>query len=545
LRQTVGVSNASSAPLTISPDGQRVAFAATGPDGKNLLWIRSLDALDAQSLPGTDDAASPFWSPDSRFLGFFAGGKLKKIDIAGGPPVILCDAPTGQGAAWSRDGVIVFEQYTGGDAVLKKVPAAGGTPTPAVVFEKGEIRSQRPFFLPDGRHFLFETEKEAGTGQPIYAGSLDSTERKFLLNSDASNVAYSQGHLFFLREATLMAQPFDAQRLELTGEAFPVAEQIRTGGVGELWAHFSVSENGVLVFQTGEGAGGFQLTWFDRAGKQLGVLGDRGRYGDVWLSPDEKRVTVRIPTSNGTGDIWVYDVARGIKTRFTFDAADERAPIWSPDGRSVVVNSNRKGNYNLYLKPASGAGAEEPLLEDNTDKYPTSWSADGRFLLYRSGPAPYDLFVLPLSGDRKPMPFTQTPFSEQQGQFSFDGRWVAYHSNESGRNEIYVVPFPKPSGKWQISTGGGQYPKWSHDGKEIFYMTLDNNRLMAATVNASGENFEVVGVKELFEPRALSGSGPPYNPTADGRRFLINTVPAETSNAPITVVVNWLAGVKK
>jgi len=421
LRQFPG--GASPAPLAVSPDGQSVAFVATGADNRSLLWVRPLDTLAAQSLAGTEDAWSPFWSPDSRFLGFFADGKLKKIEVAGGPPITLCDAPNDNaGGTWSRDGVIVFDP--GGASALQRVSAAGGVPSTATVLAQGDVRHQRPFFLPDGRHFLYEAEG-ATPGRSIYLASLDSTERKLLFNADASNVVFSQGHLLFLREATLMAQPFDTQRLELTGEAFPIAEQIQIRSRGEPHGNFSASENGVLAYQTGVAAGGSQLTWFDRTGKQIGVLGDRAGYGDVWLSPDGRRVSVSLPDQAArTRDIWVYDVARGLKTRFTFDPTTERAPIWSPDGARIVVNSNRKGNFDLYLKPASGAGTEEVLLEDNArNKYPMSWSADGRFFLYRitSPETGSDLFVLPLSGDRKPVPFLQTQFSEGGGQFSPDG----------------------------------------------------------------------------------------------------------------------------
>jgi len=543
LRQVAG--GGSPAPLAVSPDGQRMAYVATGADGRSLLWVRPLDTLAAQSLAGTDDASSPFWSPDSRFLGFFAGGKLKKIEVSGGPPITLCDATNNTGGTWSRDGVIVFA--TGGNRgnPLRQVSAAGGVPTAVTVLAQGEIRHQRPFFLPDGRHFLYETEG-GGPVHPIYLASLDSAERKLLFNSDSSNVVYSQGHLLFLRETTLMAQPFDAQRLVLTSEAFPIAEQIQTHVPGEPHANFSASENGVLAYQTGSAAGGSQLTWFDRSGKQIGVLGDRAAYSDVWLSPDGKRVSVSIP-SGTTRDIWVYDVARGLKTRFTFDATDERAPIWSPDGSRIVVSSNRKGKYDLYLKPSSGAGTEEVLLEDKIDKYPMSWSADGRFILYRTGAFPhYDLFVLPLSGDRKPVPFLQTKFNENTGQFSPDGRWVAYESDESGRYEVYVVPFPGPGGKWQVSTGGGRFPKWSRDGAELFYLAPDN-KLMAAAVNGKGGSFEPGAVKTLFETRAVTVTvgGAPHNVSADGQRFLINTLPEQAGSAPITVVVNWTAGLKK
>ena len=314
--------------------------------------------------------------------------------------------------------------------------------------------------------------------------SLDSADRKLLLTADANNALYSQGHLLFLREATLMAQPFDAQRLELAGEAFPVAEQIQLGQNVPPNGFFSASENGVLAYQTGTGAAGSQLVWVDRTGKPLGVLGEPGVYSDIELSPDGTQASVNLPDQSGRNrDIWLYDVARSLKTRLTFDPADELALIWSPDGSRVVFNSRRKGQLDLYQKAADGSGTEDVLLEDNRQKYPVSWSADGKFILYVStgGPTGNDLFVLPLSGDRKPIPFVNTQFGEAQGAFSPDGRWVAYGSNESGRNEVYVAPFPGPGGKRQVSTAGGAQPRWRRDGTEIFYFD-PISKLMAAAV---------------------------------------------------------------
>jgi eukaryotic-like serine/threonine-protein kinase len=531
--------------LSLSPDGRWVAFVAGGAEGKYRLLVRSLDALTAQALAGTDGASSPFWSPDSRFLGFFAGGKLKKIEVSGGPPITLCDAPDNRGGTWSRDGVIVFApNYPG---ILQKVSASGGVPATATMLAKGEIAHVRPVFLPDGRHFLYNANTGSASGVPIYTASLDSNERKLLLNTDGSNVFYTQEHILFLREMTLMAQPFDSRRLVFTGEAFPVAEEIQTQPGTPPYGVFSASGNGVLAYQTGTGAAGSQLVWSDRSGKQAGVLGDSARYADLELSPDGKRASVSIPDQAGKGrDIWLYDVARALRTRFTFDPANELASIWSPDGSRVVFNSDRKGHLDLYQKASSGAGTEEVLLEDNLDKYPVSWSPDGRFILYVStgGPTGNDLFVLPLSGDRKPVPFLQTPFNEGNGQFSPDGRWIAYRSDESGRGEVYVAPFPGPGGKWQISTGGGIYPRWRHDGTEIFYFTLDN-KLVAAAVNGKGSSFEVGAVKPLSETHAVIGGRYPYAVSGDGQRFLINTLPEQATSAPITVVVNWTAGLKK
>jgi len=414
-----------------------------------------------------------------------------------------------------------------------------------------------PWFLPDGQHFLYAVAGAAVGGAAsasvtIRIGSLMGKERDPLegtiVAETNSHAIYSQGYLLFVREDALMAQPFDAQRLVTTAEAVPVAEQIqRVLGSGNAGV-FSASEGGLLAFQGGAGAdGGTKLTWFDRAGRQIGVLGDPAAYGDLDLSPDGKRASVSIPDQAGRArDIWIYDVTRGLRTRFTFDPADEQASLWSPDGSRVVFNSRRKGHMDLYQKAGSGAGAEEMLLEDNLEKTPRSWSPDGRSILYGSagGATGNDLFVLPLSGDRKPVPYLATRFGETFGQSSPDGRWVAYASNESGRQEIYVAPFPGPGGKWQISTGGGNWPRWRRDGAEIFYQAPDNS-LMVAAVNGKGTSFEVGAVKPLFETRAVTGLRFPYDVSADGQRFLINTLPEQATSAPITLVLNWTAGLRQ
>jgi serine/threonine protein kinase/Tol biopolymer transport system component len=532
-------------PLAVSPDGRRVAFVATNATGKSLLWVRALDALTAQALTGTDDASSPFWSPESRFLGFFAAGKLMKIDLAGGPPITLCDAADNAGGAWSRDGLIVFGQYHGFaqyQPALQKVSASGGVPTAAAVLAQGETMQLLPFFLPDGRHFLYRSNSVTTGVRPIYLATLDSTERKLLLNGDSPNVLYTQGHVLFLRDTMLMAQPFDAKRLVLTGDAFPIAEQIQIQG-GTSFGVFSASDNGVLAYQRGTPAVGSQLVWFDRTGKQVGMLGDAAAYSDLELSPDGKRASVSIPESGNGRDIWLYDITRGLRTRFTFDPADELESIWSPDGSQIVFNSRRKGHLDLYQKASSGASTEEVLVEDGLDKYPLSWSPDGRFILYADR-TNNNLFVLPLFGDRKPFPFLKTQFNGVSAQFSPDGHWVAYQSNESGKFEVYVAPFPGPGGKWQISTGGGSLPRWRRDGTEIFYLDPDNN-LMAAAVNGKGRIFDVGAVKPLLGTHAAQGGRYRYDVSADGQRFLVNTLPEQTASAPITVVLNWTTGIKK
>ena len=529
-------------PLAVSPDGQRIAFVATSAEGKNVLWVRSLDALAGQALAGTEGASSPFWSPDSRFIGFFADRKLKKIEVSGGPPVTLCDALDNRGGTWSRDGVIIFAPTP--TSALQRVSASGGVPTGATVLGEGEAGHFRPFFLPDGRHFLYRiTASLAYGGFPVYLASLDSRERKLLLKSD-SNVVYSNGHLLYLRERTLMAQPFDMRRQALTGDAVPIAEQIETIGANPVGI-FSAAENGVLAYQSETGAASSRLVWFDRTGKQIGVLGDAAAYTDLELSPDAKQASFSMPDGLQR-DLWLYNVTRGLRTRFTFGPANALVSIWSPDGSRIVFNSSRKGHLDLYQKSFSGGGTEEVLLEDNVNKDPTSWSPDGRLILYSTvGPQTgADLFILPLSGDRKPFPFLKTQFNEDYGQFSPDGRWVAYLSNESGKYEVYVIPFPGPGGKWQISTAGGFFPRWRRDGTEIFYLAPDN-KLMAAAVNGKGSSFEVGAVKPLFETNPPAGSGQRYAVSADGQRFLFNTAPQQTAAAPITVVFNWAAGLKK
>jgi hypothetical protein len=438
--------------------------------------------------------------------------------------------------------VIVFSPTT--NSALQKVSDSGGTPTAATVLAPGEVH-RAPVFLPDGRHFLYRAKTEEAAPGLIYIGSFNSTDRKLLLNDNTGTVVYSQGHLLFLRGTTLMAEPFDARNLKLTGDAFPIAEQIQIqSNPNAGFGVFSASGNGVLAYQTGIGTTATQLVWFDRTGKQVGVLGDLASYADPVLSPDEKRASVSI-SDGKQRDIWAYDVARGLRTLITFDPADELNSVWSPDNSRLVFNSRRKGQLDLYQKLSSGAGTEEVLLEDNRDKSPQSWSPDGRFILYTSSGPPTgdDLFVLPFSGDRKPVPFLKTPFNEYDGQFSPDGRWVAYVSDESGKDEVYVTPFPVPNGKWQISTAGGTFPKWRRDGTEIFYLAPDN-KLMAAAVNGKGSSFEVGAVKPLFEERALDPTRNRFAVSADGQRFLLNTDP-QTTSSPITVVLNWAAGLKK
>ena len=551
-RQMLSGTVAAAGPLAVAPDGRQVAFVAQNASGGTLIWVRSLDTLAAKGLVGTERGGSPFWSPDSRSVGFFADGKLKKIDIAGGPPVTLCDAAAGISGSWSRDNVIVFSPAPG--TALQKVSASGGAPTVATVNQEGDSGHARPFFLPDGRHFLYRAVTGGGsaTRGPAFVGSLDSTERTPLIDVDSTNVIYSQRHLLFLRGATLMAQPFDPDRLASTGEAFPVAEQVQVVGAVP-YGFFSASDSGVLAYQTGTAAGPPQVTWFDRAGQVLATVGKPAAYGDLALAPDGRRAMVSLAGGQGSSDLWLLDLGRdGLATRFTFDATHENFfPVWSPDGTQVAFSSNRNGRYDLYRKASSGASSESLLLTTNEEKGVTSWSRDGRFLLYYINlNTPSNMWVLPLSGDQKPVPFLQTPADEFNGQFSPDGRWVAYQSGESGRYEVYVAPSNTSAGvsggKWQISTGGGTSPSWRSDGKEMFYVSLaPDTRLMAAAVRAQGAAFDVGTVVPLFAVRPPAARSY-YQVSPDGKRFLVNMAPPEeATTTPITVVVNWTAGLKK
>jgi Tol biopolymer transport system component len=531
------------------------------------LWMQLLDGGSARPLAGTEGAAVPFWSPDSRFIGFFTTENVKRIDAAGGPPLTLADSGgSTSGAAWNRDDVVLFGYFGGGNPI-RQVSASGGTPSPVTTLDvnNGETRHAFPFFLPDGRHFLYLAvgSKTAGANSPngIYVAALDSKDRKLLVPG-GSSVMYAQGYLFFLRGQTLMAQPFDVERLELTGNAVPIAERVTVGGQTGMAGGFTVSQSGVLAYQTGpaevggQSGGLTQLVWFDRSGKQIGVLGDPARSADLSLAPDGRRVAVSVfDLARRDRDIWLFDLARGLGTRFTFDPADEVTPVWSPDGSRMVFSARRKGHLDLYQKASSGAGVEEELLADGLDKYTADWSPDGRFILFgvQAPTTGFDLLVLPLFGDRKPFPFLQTTSFENGGQFSPDGRWIAYESNESGRDEVYVAPFQggAPSaaatrgtsgGKWQLSTAGGTQPRWRRDGKEIFYLAPDN-KLMATVVNGQGSAFEVGAVRPLFDTRT---SGPlyVYDVSPDGQRFLVNTLVEEAAPEPITLVVNWPALLK-
>jgi serine/threonine protein kinase len=534
--------------FAISPDGHRLVFSAADASGKSLLWARSLDSITAQPLSGTEDALYPFWSPDSRFIGFFAAGKLKKIEISSGTVQTLSGggSPVPRGATWSQNGVIVFGPTP--NERLYQLPVAGGEPVPATKLDpsRQEASHRWPYFLPDGRHFLYSV-LGGPQSQGIYVTSLDGSETRRLLNIPNSVAAYAApGYLLFRRESMLMAQAFDADKLQLSGEPFPVAEQLGFD-LGTFQTFFSASQTGVLAYSSNT-AGKTQLTWIDRGGKEVGLVGKPGNYIRPRLSPDGKRLAVESSDLQGNRDVWLFDLASGNPTRFTFEPSQELFAVWSPDGSRIVFASDRQGPRNLYQRSATGAGKEELLLKSDFNTYAADWSADGQFIVYwvTDPKTKVDLWVLPLFGDQKPYPFLQTEANERNARFSPDGRWLAYISDESGINQLYVQGFPASGGKWQVSTTGVYYLEWRRDGKELFYVSTDM-KMMAVDVKGEGPTFEVGAPKVLFDLRVPSFNSPQaqFAVTADGQKFLIANTFGENSSVPITVVLNWTADLKR
>ena len=552
--------------FAVSPDGRHLAFAATGSDGVARLWMRDLESLEIRPLPtpaslhltGSDVVPPFFWSPDSRFIGFQSLGKLAKIEISGGPAQTLCDVQgTVVGGSWNRDGVIVFADNTRG---LMQVSAAGGVASPLTIINpsRKEIVHVLPSFLPDGRHFLYLRASSIPENTGVYVGSLNAKpeqqdSRRLLATTLGPGYVPSSdsdsGQVLFLRQGTLMAQPFDARRLALSGEVVPVAEKV---GSFLDYGFFSASSNGVLVYRSGVGLD-YQLTWFDRQGRVLAKVAEPGRYNSLAISPDGKRVAVSRtnPENTPNWDVWLLDVARNTSTRLTYEQVRATFPVWSADGSSVIFNSIRGGEVSLYLKLASGVGDEQLLLKSDAGyKYATSSSRDGRFLSYTvvNPETKTDLWVLPMQGDRKPTPFLRTEFNERSGQFSPDGHWIAYISDESGSDEIYVREFSSGSaqgsgdaaGKWLISKGGGTYPRWRGDGKELFYVA-SGGKLTSVDISAKPV-FQAGAPRPLFQlPPGFIGS----EVTPDGGRFLIGVPAALSASVPFTVLLNWQATLKK
>jgi Tol biopolymer transport system component/predicted Ser/Thr protein kinase len=541
--------------FALSPDGRKMIINARGADGRSSLWIRPMDSLQARELPGTEGVSPDSgWSADSQFVAFFSGGSLKKIDIAGGPPQTLAPVVSpAAGISWSRQDVILF----GSKGVINRVAASGGDSTPITVLnsQRGELAHALPFFLPDGKHFLYYEVVSPRENNGVFVGSLDAMpekqgQKRLMASPAAAKYVASSGGgpgwLFFLRGEALMTQPFDAGRLELTGRPVQLADRVSTNTYGGL---FSVSNNGLLAYAA-TGGDKRQLTWYDREGKVLGHAGEPTGRDEMELSPDGTRVAEGRVDERGTWGVWMLDLARGVNTRLSFDAGGGSA-TWSPDGTQIVYAPAGGLSADLYRKPADGAGQGEVILHSDGIKTPDAWSRDGRFIMYmQRGNTGTSLWVLPLQGDRKPVPYLVTPFSEAQAQFSPDGHWVVYTSNESGVREVYVQPFPVPSGgKWVVSNGGGSQPRWSRDGKELFYFAPDS-MLMEASVTTTGGTFQPGVPRPLFRAAILGGTGSAPNTawrwdiSPDGKRFLMDTSLEEATSAPVTVLLNWQSAIK-
>ena len=533
-----------------SPDGTHIVYAAKTSAGASQLWLRRLDSSVAQPLTGTENAATPFWSPDSRWVASGQARKLKKIDIQGGPPLTIADIPAAlRGGTWNSRGVILFGVFGPGDAPvpIMRVAASGGAAVPAT---NAESRAHRhPCFLPDGRHFLY-TIVQPGD-MPVHVGSLDEPEKPGKLVARAHSPAvYSQGYLLFLRDHTLMAQPFDPNRLETTGEQIPLAEGVPTYTTPSRIAGFAVSPAGLMVYASGTSQQ-YRLIWRDRRGKPLGILGGPqvGGVDTVEFSPDGKRLAVA--TFGPQAQLWILDTARGLPVRFTFGVSDDRSPVWSPDGQQIYFNSNRNDGNNLYRKAANGVGAEEQVFADSALKLPTSISSDGRLLFFSRPDAKtgWDICVLPLTSGSAgpktdPQSFLRSPSDEFRARISPNGNWVAYQSNETAIGQVYVAPFAGSGPKLQVSSNGGTYPRWRADNKEIFYLSR-NSEMMAAEISAHNTNVEVRREQKLFDGVFSPGAfGTPYDVSADGQRFLV--IDASGSSVKVlTVVQNWTVLLRK
>jgi Tol biopolymer transport system component len=535
----------------ISPDGRYLAFNVTDSTGVTRIWLRPLNSLSAQPIPGTEDAGRPFWSPDSRYIGFMAGNKLKKVEVSGGPPVTVCESGSRGDGSWSRSGVILFDGSSS-DSV-RSVSAAGGTPSGATVIDRsrGEAGVAWPQFLPDGKHFLFLGLTSNPDSIALKAGELGSEKAKVIAVGNFSRIEWvPPGYLLFVRERALMAQPFDAAGLKMAGEPFPVIDDVSVGGGGASNAEFSASEDGVLVCRASGASSGLQLTWTDREGRETGTLGPPADISTFVLSPDGRKVAATIvgaaENMSDVGDIWVLDVTRNLSTRFTFDPADDRWPVWSPDGSRIYFTSNRKGfaGYRILEKASTGVGAEREFYRPGPgiNLGPVGCSRGDLLAFMALDPKTrWDVWIIPLNDTTKTAPFLTSQFSEREAAISPDGRWVAYVSGESGQREVYVQGYPGPSGKWQISTHGGRDPLWGADGRQLYYLSPEGS-MMSAPIETQ-PTFQVGMPARLFQasPPSDDPGGRCYAVSADGRRFLILR-PTRAHSLPATLVMmNWTA----
>jgi eukaryotic-like serine/threonine-protein kinase len=531
---------------------------ATESGGRTMLFVRPLGAPLAQPLTGTDGASFPFWSPDSRFVAFLAGGWLKKVDVSGGQVTTLAEAKLPATGAWGRHGDILFTPS--GGSPLHRVSAAGGSPTPVTRLDpaEGDVQHWYPHFLPDGRHFLYFVVGSKVRGvtdsRAVYVGSLDPGERHKLVLEGGTNAKYANGHLVFLRAGTLLAQPFDLERRELRGVAAQLVENVQiagaSGGTSGMAGALSVSDTGVLAYQPALTTRS-QLAWYDRSGTRIKRLGEPSDIAEVSLSPDDRRAAVSVlDPAVATRDIWIWDIARGLPERLTFDPGDDFAPVWSrPDGERIAFSSRRQGAIDLYETASHPGGTESPLLQDPLGKFAAHWSYDGRFIAYVGGGGIIgrsDIWILPLLGERKPHAFLEREYVESQPQFSPDGRWLAYMTAESGRRQVYFRALSHEGDQWLVSPEGGGWPRWRRDQRELFYVAPDgklmavplsmgNGRLTSGTPSVALD----VRIRPMTRLDAYQ-----YDVASDGRRFIVNEFVEDPAASPITLLVNWTASLR-
>ncbi len=576
--------------FAVSPDGQWIVYNVAAGGNNTPLSVRRIGSITSQTLAGVEtnlidplnsatSLPKPFWSPDSRWIGFRQGTKLKKVQVSGGPPVDICELSYFGGGTWNAAGTILF----GSDKGLFRVSDQGSKAEQLTSLDASERKHLWPYFLPDGRHYLYLGWTDEPSGRAIYAGVLGSKERTRIMTADSNFVYSPPGYLLFRRGTALYRQAFDAQKTAPSGEPVLIIDNVTINALvtGETIGHFSASQNGVLVYSYGLVLGGAgardaqprQLAWADRHGRVSETPGPEGAYRGVSVSPDGKRVAVHRHDEAG-GDIWIMEPGGRVPTRITFDAArDNSMPVWSPDGTKIVYASQQKGKWGLYQNLSSGSGTEELLFESEALKAPLSWVGKNIVFWTQDSKTSGDIWVLPLEGSKKPIPFAAEPANETHAQLSPDGKWIAYTSNKTGnRNEIYVRPFPSGSGIWQVSTNGGDWPRWRRDGKELFYHATNNATAFtdvefSVAVSAAGSEFKAAKPEGLFVLPILNAQHPggdyhTYDVSPDGQHFVYfqadpNT-PGNTPAAPaaglqfspeppsgFVVALNWLSGLHK
>jgi Tol biopolymer transport system component/tRNA A-37 threonylcarbamoyl transferase component Bud32 len=524
--------------FALSPDGKRLAFVAVDDAGNQMLWLRPIDSLSATPLPGTAGASSPFWSPDSETVAFIAENQLRAVTLPGGTARVIAPQAFNATGSWAGD-TILFTRNAA--SAISQVPASGGMPKAVTTLDAqaGDVIHRSPYFLPDGRHFLYVAvaSRTGGTApRAVYVGSLDEKDGPpRLVMESGSSAKYADGYLIFLRENALVAQPFDAQRLTLTGEPQTLADQVELSGVAS--ATFSLSATGALVYQTA--TDGSQLTWIDREGRPMETVGEPGRYGDLELSADARQAAVSmVNVATNTRDLWAVDLARGVRSRLTTDRAEDVSPVWSRDGTQIAFASNRSGHFEIYQKPASGFGDEQRLVGGG-DTYPAAWAPDGALLFWGFGGTNAGVMRLPAKADE---PERWLPGFARQPTLSADGKWVLYVSGDSSRVDVHVTSYPKPTWGTQVSLAGGSFPRWRADGREVYYVARDS-RLMAVPITEAGSRLAIGEAHPLFEVRPVS-RGNFYAPALDGQRFLVNVLREAGAAGSLTLVQNWSAALR-